>query len=172
MIEPSNSAHQRPDPTSAPTCAVLSLSAVVSHPPKTCLDNATDTDGGESVFLGGVRDASLRSQLAAFLTALGLGLGGDDAGASASASANADDEGGGQESKGGAESQAPTEFRSRHREGWVMRTVASIMDEYRLADPPTRDPEAAFQAAKQVGAHALVSLGCPSSQGPCAPGKC
>ncbi|CAM9732099.1 unnamed protein product [Pylaiella littoralis] len=83
-------------------------------------------DEGESVFVDGVKDATLRSQLAAFLTAIGL----------------ADPAGKGHKEKG------PQPFRCSG--GGVLRGVAALMDERDLAEPPPLNREAAFFAAKEV----------------------
>ncbi len=80
-------------------------------------------DEGESVFVEGVKDASLRSQLAAFLTALGL----------AGPAGPAD---------------KPQAFRCSG--GGVLRSVAALMDEQELAKAPPLDREAAFLKAKEV----------------------
>lgn len=80
-------------------------------------------DEGESVFVDGVKDVTLRSQLAAFLTALGL----------------ADPAGRGDKLQG---------FRCSG--GGVLQGVADLMDERDLADVPPLDREAAFEAAKEV----------------------
>lgn len=83
-------------------------------------------DEGESVFVDGVKDATLRSQLAAFLTALGLA---DPAGK-------------------GHKENAPQPFRCSG--GGVLRGVAALMDERDLAEPPPLDRAAAFSTAKEV----------------------
>lgn len=80
-------------------------------------------DEGESVFVDGVKDAALRAQVAAFLTALGL----------------ADPVGKG---------DAPQGFRCSG--GGVLQSVADLMDERGLAEAPPLDREAAFKAAKEV----------------------
>lgn len=85
-------------------------------------------DDGESVFVDGVKDTALRSQLGAFLTALGL----------ATPAAKGDEEG------------APRGFRCSRGGGGVLRSVAALMDERDLAGPPPLDREAAFDAAKEV----------------------
>lgn len=41
-------------------------------------------------------------------------------------------------------------FRCQRGGGWVLQTVAKIMDQVGLADPPSRDRAAAFEAAKEV----------------------
>lgn len=72
----------------------------------------------------------MRSQLEAFLTALGLRFrAGDD-----EAKADGDTSG----------------FRCQRGGGWVLQTVAKIMDEVGLTDPPSRNRAAAFEAAKEV----------------------
>ncbi|CAM9512923.1 unnamed protein product [Scytosiphon promiscuus] len=83
-------------------------------------------DEGESVFVDGVKDPALRSQLTAFLTALGLAQ-----------PAGKGDRGG-----------APHGFRCS--DGGVLRAVASLMDEQNLAARPPLDREAAFNTAKEV----------------------
>lgn len=110
-----------------PPCATVSLN---NPPPISCfafprnLDLAfVAQDEGESVFVHGVKDASLRSQLAAFLTALGLA---DPAG------------------KG----DKPQAFRCRG--GGVLRGVAALMDDQDLAKAPRLDRQAAFTKAKEV----------------------
>eukprot|EP00903_Cladosiphon_okamuranus_P006209 g6104.t1 len=83
-------------------------------------------DEGESVFVDGVKDVTLRSQLAAFLTALGL----------------ADPDGKGDKPQG---------FRCPG--GGVLQGVANLMDERDLVETwtlPSRDREAAFKAAREV----------------------
>eukprot|EP00752_Nemacystus_decipiens_P012895 g11415.t1 len=80
-------------------------------------------DEGESVFVDGVKDVTLRSQLAAFLTALGLA---DPA-------------------RKGDKLQ-----RFRCSGGGVLQGVADLMDEQDLAEAPPLDREAAFKAAKEV----------------------
>lgn len=72
----------------------------------------------------------MRSQLAAFLMALGL-----------KSDAAGDDGEGARASHG---------FRSKKGRGWVLNTVARIMDERGLAEPPPMDREATFQAAMEV----------------------
>lgn len=84
------------------------------------------TDEGESVFVDGVKDPALRSQLAAFLTALGLA----------------------QSPEKGAKGGAPLGFQCIG--GGVLRGVASLMDEQKLAARPPLDREAAFNAAKEA----------------------
>ncbi|CBJ26574.1 expressed unknown protein [Ectocarpus siliculosus] len=78
-------------------------------------------DEGETVFVGGVKDATLRSQLAAFLTALGLAA---------------------------PAGKGNKSFRCSG--GGVLRGVAALMDEQDLADPLPLDREAAFNSAKEV----------------------
>lgn len=80
-------------------------------------------DEGESVFVDGVKDVTLRLQLAAFLSALGLA---DLAG------------------KG----DKPQGFRCTG--GGVLQGVADLMDERDLAEAPPLDREAAFQTAREV----------------------
>lgn len=80
-------------------------------------------DEGESVFVDRVKDVTLRSQLAAFLTALGL--------------ADPDEKG-----------DKPQGFRCSG--GGVLQGVADLMDERDLAEAPPLDREAAFEAAKEV----------------------
>lgn len=88
--------------------------------------------------MDGVKDTALRSQLAAFLTALGLAT---------------------SAAKGGEEG-APRGFRCRRGGGRVLQGVAALMDERDLAGPPSLDGEAAFDAAKEVSKRALNGLRC------------
>lgn len=88
--------------------------------------------------MDGVKDTALRSQLAAFLTALGLAT---------------------PAAKGGEEG-APRGFRCRRGGGGVLQGVATLMDERDLAGPPALDREAAFDAAKEVSKRAFNSLRC------------
>lgn len=90
------------------------------------------------MFVDGVEDTALRSQLAAFLTALGLAT---------------------PAAKGG-EQGAPRGFRCRRGGGGVLQGVAALMDERDLAGPPSLDREAAFDAAKEVSKRALNGLRC------------
>lgn len=91
-------------------------------------------DGGESVFVDGVRDPYLREELSAFLTALGLAS----------------------PPEKGSSHQAPTKAHSQHGfrcsrgGGGVLKMVAALMDEQSLAEPPPMDRDEAFDAAKQV----------------------
>lgn len=85
-------------------------------------------DDGESVFVDGVADATLRSQLAAFLTALGLAP---------------------PVGKGGPE-KAPRGFRCSRGGGGVLQAVAALMDERDLAERPPLDRVAAFDMATKA----------------------
>lgn len=76
----------------------------------------------------GVKDASLRSQLAAFLTAIGL------------AKPAGKDDGEGE----------PRGFRCSSGGGGVLKGVGALMDERGMAEPPPFDREAAFDAARDV----------------------
>ncbi|CAM9284777.1 unnamed protein product [Ectocarpus sp. 6 AP-2014] len=78
-------------------------------------------DEGETVFVDGVKDATLRSQLAAFLTALGLAA---------------------------PAGKGNKSFRCSG--GGVLRGVAALMDEQDLAGPLPLDREAAFNSAKEA----------------------
>ncbi|CAM9481279.1 unnamed protein product [Ectocarpus sp. 8 AP-2014] len=78
-------------------------------------------DEGETVFVDGVKDATLRSQLAAFLTALGLAA---------------------------PAGEGSKSFRCSG--GGVLRGVAALMDEQDLAEPLPLDREVAFNAAKEA----------------------
>lgn len=85
--------------------------------------DADAQDEGESVFVDGVKDATLRSQLAAFLTTLGLAA---------------------------PAGKGNKSFRCSG--GGVLRGVAAIMDEQGLAEPLPLDREAAFNLAKEASA--------------------
>lgn len=91
-------------------------------------------DEGESVFVEGVKDATLREQLRAFLAALGLALPAVQT-YPENREQNEKQRQGFQCSRGG---------------GGVLKTVAALMDERGLAEPPPMDREAAFIAAKEV----------------------
>lgn len=85
-------------------------------------------DEGETVYVDGVQDAALRSQLASFLSALRL----------RAPAKEVDGE------------KTPQGFRCGHGGGGVLRCVASLMDERGMVDPPPLDREAAFDTAKKV----------------------
>lgn len=87
-------------------------------------------DEGEGVFLDGVKDITLRSQLAAFLNALGLAT---------PAISNISGPTG-----------APREFRCSQGGGGVLHGVASLMDEIGMVYPPPLRKEAAFETAKEA----------------------
>ena len=86
-------------------------------------------DEGESVYVDGVKDASLRAQLAAFLAALGLSAPDGEQG----------DEGAGKA------------FRCGKGGGGVLRAVADLMDGSGMVGPQPLDKEAAFDTARKVG---------------------
>lgn len=75
----------------------------------------------------------MRSQLAAFLTALGLDAPEGERGV-----------------KGFDTGKA---FRCRKGGGGVLRDVATLLDESGMVGPPPFDREMAFDSAKQVGRH-------------------
>ena len=80
------------------------------------------------MYVDGVQDAALRSQLASFLSALKL-------------TAPAKEVDG---------KRMPQAFRCSHGGGGVLRCVASLMDERGMVDPPPLDREAAFDTAKKA----------------------
>lgn len=77
----------------------------------------------------GVKDEALRSQLGAFLTAIGLGI---------------------PVAKGDSDGAKSHGFRCSRGGGGVLKCVAALMDEQGLVEPPPMDREAAFDAAKEV----------------------
>lgn len=90
-------------------------------------------DEGETVYVDGVQDAALRSQLASFLSALGL----------TAPAKEVDGE------------KTPQAFRCS-RGGGVLRCVASLMDERGMVHPPPLDRKAAFEAAKKASRKHLL----------------
>ena len=97
------------------------------------------SDEGETVYVDGVQDAALRSQLASFLSALGL----------AAPAKEVDGE------------KTPQAFRCSRGGGGVLRCVALLMDERGMVNPPPLDREAAFDTAKKAstayGTHSSIS---------------
>lgn len=86
------------------------------------------------MYVDGVQDAALRSQLASFLSSLRL----------TAPAKEVDGE------------KTPQAFRCSRGGGGVLRCVASLMDERGMVHPPPLDREAAFEAAKKASRKHLL----------------